>query len=133
MAVLAGGGSRASWFAGDEGRSSPLVRSGWWRVIVHRQWAAVVVGSGCERLVMVVGGGGVVLWFLWPSAFVGCRCLSLSAVVVVPCCSSFVATRPLFLICEKGEGGTCYSPRRYRIRYWLRCRQRRRGSCFSCE
>ena len=51
MAGLAGGGSRASWFVG----------SGWWRVIVHGQWAVIVVGGGCE-LVMVVGGGGVVLW-----------------------------------------------------------------------
>ena len=67
-------------------------------MIVHRQWAAVVVGGGCEQLVMVVGGGGVVLWSLWPSAFVGGRCLSLWAVVVVPCRSSFVATRALFLM-----------------------------------
>ena len=35
---------------------------------------AVVVGGGCERLVMVVGGGGVGLWSLWLSAFVGCHC-----------------------------------------------------------
>ena len=76
-------------------------------VIVHGQWAAVVVGGGCEQLVMVVGGDGVVLWSLSPSVFVGCHCLSLWAVVVVPCRSSFVAMCPLFLICEKriGEGG----------------------------
>ena len=30
-------------------------------MIVHGQWAVVVVGGGCE-LVMVVGGGGIVLW-----------------------------------------------------------------------
>ena len=30
-----------------------------------------MVGGGCERLVMVVGGGGVPLWSLWPSVFVG--------------------------------------------------------------
>ena len=29
-------------------------------VFVHGQWAGVVVGGGCERLVMVVGGGGIV-------------------------------------------------------------------------
>ena len=57
-----------------------------------------MVGGGCEQLVMVVGGGGVVLWSLWPSAFMGGRCLSLWAVVVVPCRSSFVATRALFLM-----------------------------------
>ena len=57
---MAGGGSRASWFVG----------SGCWQVIVHGQWAVVVVGGGCERLVMVVGGGGVVLWSLWPSRHV---------------------------------------------------------------
>ena len=95
-----------SWFMGNgEGRSSLLVSSGWWQVIVHGQWAAVVVGSGCEWLVMVVGGGGVVLWSLWLSAFVGCHCLSLWPVVVIPCRSSFVAMRPLFLICEKRRGG----------------------------
>ena len=35
-------------------------------MIVHGQWAVVVVGGGCE-LVMVVGSGGVVLWSLWLS------------------------------------------------------------------
>ena len=104
MAILAGGGSRVSWFVGDEGRSSPLVVSGWWWVTFHGQWAAVVVGSGCERLVMVVGGGGVLLWSPRPSVFVGCRCLLPWAVVVVPCRSSFVATCPLFLTHEKGQG-----------------------------
>ena len=41
--------------------ASPLVGSGWWGVILHGQWAVVVVGGGCERLVMVVGGGSIVL------------------------------------------------------------------------
>ena len=35
-------------------------------MIIHGQWAVVVVAGGCE-LVMVVGGGSVVLWSLWPS------------------------------------------------------------------
>ena len=45
-------------------RSSVVVTAcGQWMVgvIVHRQWAVVVVGGGCEREVMVVGGGGIVL------------------------------------------------------------------------
>ena len=31
-------------------------------MIVHRQWAVIVVGGGCEQLMMLVGDGGVVLW-----------------------------------------------------------------------
>ena len=44
-------------------RSSVVVTAcGQWMVgvFVHRQWAVVMVGGGCEQLVMVVGGGGVV-------------------------------------------------------------------------
>ena len=95
MAVLAGGGSRGSWAMVKGARRWVVVAAcGQWMVAGNRsQWAVVVVGGGCERLVMVVGGGGVVLWSLWPSAFVGCRSLSLWPVVV-----AFVATCPLCLM-----------------------------------
>ena len=57
-----------SW-AMVKGGSSPLVGSGWWRVIIHGQWAVIVVvtcvlpwalGVICERwwLVVVVFGWG---------------------------------------------------------------------------
>ena len=38
-----------------------MIVHGQW-MIVHGQWAVVVVVGGCEQLMMVVGGSGVVLW-----------------------------------------------------------------------
>ena len=67
-------------------------------MIVHGQWAAVVAGSGCERLVMVVGGGGVAVCVRGLSFFVavgGCCRMSL---FTVRCRVS-----PVFF-CEKRRG-----------------------------
>ena len=95
MAVLAGGGSHGSWaMVKGAHRWVVIAAHGQWMVVGnHSQWVVGMVGGGCELLVMVVGGGGVVLWSLWPSAFVGCCSLSLWPVVVV-----FVATCPLCLM-----------------------------------
>ena len=62
-----------------------------------------MVGGGCERLMMVMGGGGVVLWSLWLSAFVGCCCSLLWAVVVI-CRCSLPCVR-CFLCEKRREGG----------------------------
>ena len=67
---------RGSW-AMVKGGSSPLVGSGWWRAIVHGQWAVVVVvacvlpwavGVICGPwwlAVIVLGWGGVVSGLWW--------------------------------------------------------------------
>ena len=100
VAVLAGGGLRASWMVKHARRWVVVTACGQWVVVGDcLQWAVVVVGGGCEWLAMVVGGGGVVWWSFWPSVFVGCHCVSLWVVVV-----AFIAI-PCVLCEKRREGG----------------------------
>ena len=67
-------------------------------MIVHGQWVAVVVGSGCERLVMVVGNGGVVVCVRGLSFFVAVGGCCRMLLFIVRCHVS-----PVFF-CEKRRG-----------------------------